>query len=384
MRKSLLWMVGFAVLAGTAFGQGMVGTWQGSLPGNQDRPPLRLVIKISREADEKLKAVLYSIDQNGRPLTASSATEQGGTLKLAIAAIGGSYEGKMNPDGNSISGNFTQGPAPVVLNLVRATPTTAWAIPDPPPPPKQMAAGVDPSFEVATIKPSDPNARGQSIQVGRGGGNVFTTTNTTVADLMIFAYGLHAKQVTGGPAWFDSEKYDVTAKPDQAGGPNVTQLRTMVRKLLADRFQLTFHREQKELSAYILTAAKSGPKIDKVTEPRGNLPGFSGRGPGSIGVRNSTMAEFCEFLQSRILERPVVDRTALTDRYDFTLQWTPDQAPAPNAGGAAPPAAPVAIAADAPPDLFGAMQQQLGLRLESGKAPVEVLVVDKVQRPSEN
>jgi uncharacterized protein (TIGR03435 family) len=214
---------------------------------------------------------------------------------------------------------------------------------------------------------------------------MFTTTNTTVADLIIFAYGLHAKQVTGGPAWFDSEKFDVTAKPDQAGIPNVTQLRTMVRKLLADRFQLAFHREQKELSAYLLSVAKGGPKIAKVTENRGNLPGFGGRGPGSIGVQNSTMAEFAEFLQSRILERPVVDRTALTDRYDFTLQWTPDQPPPPPAaGGATPAAAPVAIAADAPPDLFGAVQQQLGLKIESGKAPVEVLVVDKIQKPSEN
>lgn len=384
MRKSLLWMVCFAAFAGSVFAQGIVGTWQGSLPANQNRPALRLVVKISREADEKLKAVLYSIDQNGRPVTASAATEQNGTLKLTIAAIEGSYEGKMNPDGDSISGNFTQGGGPTPLNLVRATPSTAWAIPDPPAPPKQMAANVDPNFDVSTIKPSDPNARGQSIQVGRGGGNMFTTTNTTVADLVIFAYGLHARQVTGGPAWFDSERYDVTAKPEQAGAPNVTQLRTMVRKLLAERFQLTFHREEKELSAYILTVAKGGAKMAKVTDVRGNLPGFGGRGPGSIGVRNSTMAEFAEFLQSRILERPVVDKTALTDRYDFTLQWTPDQAPPPNAGGAAPAPVPAAIPADAPPDLFGAMQQQLGLKIESGKAPVEVLVVDKVQKPSEN
>jgi uncharacterized protein (TIGR03435 family) len=339
-------------------------------------------MKISREADEKLKAVLYSIDQNGQPITASSATEQGGTLKLTIAAIGGSYEGKINPDGASITGNFTQNGPAVPLNLVRATPSTAWAIPDPPPPPKAMAANSDPSFEVATIKPSDPNARGQSIQVGRGGGNMFTTTNTTVADLITFAYGVHAKQVTGGPAWYDSEKYDVTAKPDQPGAPNVAQLRTMVKKLLTERFQLAFHREEKELSAYLLTVAKGGLKIAKVTENRGNLPGFGGRGPGNVAIRNSTMAEFAEFLQSRILERPVVDRTALTDRFDFALLWTPDQPP-PNAGGGAAPAAPVAIAADAPPDLFGAMQQ-LGLKIESGKAPVEVLVVDKLLKPSEN
>src|SRR3954447_14705438 len=131
LRKSLLCIMSLAALAGTVFGQGMAGTWQGTLPGNQGRAPLRIVIKISRAADEGLKAVLYSIDQNGQPITASSATEQGSTLKLTIAAIGGTYEGKMNPDGASISGNLTQGGAPVPLNLVRATPATAWAIPDP-------------------------------------------------------------------------------------------------------------------------------------------------------------------------------------------------------------------------------------------------------------
>jgi uncharacterized protein (TIGR03435 family) len=381
MLKSLFRIAAFALVSGSVLlAQGLTGTWQGSLPAPQGKP-LRIVIKISRADDESLKAVLYSIDQGGQPINASSATQQGSTIKLAVSAIGGSYEGKLSSDGASITGTWTQGGPPAPLNFARATPETAWTIPEPPAPVKPMAANADPAFEVATIKPSDPATPGSSMLVGRGGANLFTTTNSTLADLIVFAYGIHARQLTGGPSWLGSDKYDLNAKPDQPGIPNVTQLRTMVQKLLADRFQLAFHRDKKELSAYIITVAKSGPKMAKVEGDRGNLPGFGGRGPGSIGVRNSTMAEFAEFLQSRILDRPVVDQTALPDRYDFTLTWTPDASQAAAAGSAAPPPP---DNADAPPDLFVAVQQQLGLKLDSGKASVEVLVIDKVEKPSAN
>jgi len=382
MKKLLLWMLALAAAPGGAlFGQNITGSWQGSLAGPPGRPPLRLIIKISRADDESLKAILYSIDQGGQPINASSATQQGSTLKIAIAAIGGNYEGKLSADGASITGTWTQGgPTPAPLNLARATPETAWAIPDPPPPPKVMAKDANPSFEVATIKPSKPEAQGTSFLVGRGGGNLFTTTNTTLSDLITFAYGLHARQLTGGPAWLESDKYDVTGKPDQPGVPNVTQLRTMVQKLLVDRFQLTFHHEKKELSVYAITVAKTGLKISK-SQGAGNLPGFGGMGPGAIRVQNSTMAEFAEFLQSRLVDRPAVDQTGLTDRYDFQLKWTPDGL---RAAAAEPNAAPASTNPDAPPDLFTAFVQQLGLKLESTKAPVDVMVIDKVQKPSEN
>jgi uncharacterized protein (TIGR03435 family) len=372
----------FALLAAAAapalFAQNIVGTWQGTLQPPQGKP-LRLVVKISRADDESLKAAFYSIDQASPAINASSATLQGSTLKMAIPAIGGSYEGKLNPDGDSITGTFSQG-APLALNLARATPSNTWAIPDPPPPPKLMAADAKPTFEVATIKPSRPDQPGQSILVGRGGGNTFTTTNTTLADLIIFAYGIHARQLTGGPSWVETDKYDLTAKPDQAGVPNVTQLKTMVQKLLTERFALTFHNDKKELPAYAISVVKTGPKMNKSQSNGRSLPGFGGRGPGSIGVQNSTMEEFAGFLQSRILDRPVVDQTGLTDRYDFTLQWTPDRPPAAPGENAAPPPP----AADAPPDLFAAVQQQLGLKLETTKAPVDVMVVDKAEKPSEN
>src|SRR5204862_7993495 len=136
--------------------------------------------------------------------------------------------------------------------------------------------------------------------------------------------GIHEKQLSGGPSWLDSDKFDILAKPDAPGVPNVTQLRTMVQKLLVERFGLEFHREKKEVSAYVITVDKAGVKMTKGEGNRGNLPGFGGRGPGSVGVQNSTMAEFAEFLQARILERPVVDQSGLTDRYDFKLEWKPE------------------------------------------------------------
>jgi uncharacterized protein (TIGR03435 family) len=152
----------------------------------------------------------------------------------------------------------------------------------------------------------------------------------------------------------------------------------MMQKLLAERFSLTFHRENKELSAFTLNVDKGGPKLTP-NESGGNLPGFGGRGPGSIGVRNSTMEQFAGFLQARIVDRPVVDKTGLTGKYDFTLTWRPDQlGPAqPNA-----PALPPEI--EGRPDIFGAMQEQLGLRFQSERTQVEVLVVDKAEKPSDN
>jgi uncharacterized protein (TIGR03435 family) len=239
-----------------------------------------------------------------------------------------------------------------------------------------MAADAKPTFEVATIKPSNPDTPGQAINVGRGGGNAFTTLNTPLFELIKFAYALHASQVTGGPSWMESEKFDILAKPDTEGVPNATQLRSMVQKLLAERFGLEFHRENKELSAYVLTVDKGGVKMGKVENTRGNLPGFGGRGPGAIGVRNSNMKEFADFLQARILERPVVDQTGLTDRYDFTLEWRPE--PGPNA----PAQLPQNI--EDRPDFITAARLQLGLRIESTKAPVDVLVIDKVSKPSAN
>jgi uncharacterized protein (TIGR03435 family) len=377
MECKALAVVALSVTA--VFAQNIAGSWQGTLQTPQRA--MRLVMKVTRAEDESLKAMFYNIDQNGPGIPGSAVSLQGANFKATIPAIGGSYEGKLSADGTTINGTFTQG-APRPLNLVKATPSTEWAIPEPAPPPRVMAADAKPSFEVATIKPSNPETPGQAINVGRGGGNAFTTLNTPLFDLIKFAYGIHARQLAGGPSWIELDKFDILAKPDTPGVPNVTQLRSMVQKLLAERFGLEFHREKKELSAYVITVDKGGVKMAKVEGNRGNLPGFGGRGIGAVGVRNSTMAEFAEFLQARILERPVVDQSGLTDRYDFTLEWKPEAARLAAMGGPNPPALPQNI--EDRPDMLTAMRQQLGLKMESGKAQVEVLVIDKVIKPTEN
>lgn len=376
-----LWMIALAMVSLSALqAQNLAGTWQGTLEAGPRK--LRIVFKIALD-DDKLKATLYSIDQPSPPIPASSITKDGSTIKITIGGLG-NYEGKLSATGNEIAGTWTQG-APLPLNLVRATPETAWAIPDPPKPPVRMAANANPTFEVATIKPSDPNRPGKLFTVR---GRDVVTINTTLNDLITMAYDVHVRQVTGGPAWLDSEKYDLTGRPDVEGQPSVKQIKTMIQKLLADRFQLKFHREKKELTVYAITAAKAGTKISKSEADPNSLPGlfFGGAGPAggvAFNVRNATMGEVASTLQGTVLDKPVVDQTGLDGKYDFTVRFTPD--PGQMAAFGAPPAgAPAAVNPDAPPDLFAAFQQQLGLRIETTKAPVDVMVIEKIEKPSAN
>jgi len=382
VKKLMLWMIAFATWPGSALqAQNVTGNWQGTLEAGPQK--LRIVVKISLE-DDKLKATLYSIDQQAPGMPASTVTKDGSTIKIAIGGLG-SYEGKLSGDGNAILGTWTQGAA-MPLNLVRATPATAWTIPEPPPPPVRMAANADPAFEVATIKPSDPARPGKLFTVR---GQDVLTVNTTLNDLITVAYGVHARQITGGPSWLDSDKYDVTGRPDVPGQPSVAQIKIMLQKLVADRFQLKFHREKKELSVYAIGVAKSGVKISKSQADPNGLPSlfFGGAGPGggmSFNVRNATLAEVANTLQGIVLDRPMVDQTGLAEKYDFTLKFTPDAGQMAGFGLGGPSPAPAADNPDAPPDLFAAFQQQLGLKIETTKAPVDVLVIDKVEKPSAN
>jgi len=368
-------MIALATLvAGALLGQDITGTWQGTLQAGRE---LRTVVKISRGDGGALKALLYSIDQAGQGLPSGPIVLQGTTVKMPFPGIGGEYEGKLSADGNSISGTWTQGPKPLPLNLTRATPETAWTIPEPPPKLKPMAPDADPKFEVATIKPSRPDAQGKAFRVM---GRRFSTINTSVTDLIKFAYGVHPRQIVGGPEWMGADKFDITAQPDGEGQPNDKQWKTMVQKLLADRFQLTFHQDKKELSVYAITVAKGGPKLTKSEGDPNGLPGLFFRGLGVLPARNATMADFAGVMQAAVLDRPVVDHTGLTGRFDFTLTWTPDEFQF-GGLGMKPPAASESATA---PDLFTAMQQQLGLKLEATKARAEILVIDRVEKPSEN
>ena len=272
MKTLLRAVVALVVLAGPAYGQTITGNWQGVLQAGRD---LRLVMTIASADGGGLRGVMYSIDQTpqGIPVT---VTLQGSTVRMAMSGIGGAFEGTMTADGNTIAGTFTQGGKPLPLSLQRATPDTAWPIPQPP---QAMAADARAVFDVATIKPSNPESPGRLFTVR---GRQVITVNTTLNDLITFAYELHARQITGGPEWAEKEKYDITGQPEAPGTPSMVQLRAMVRQLLTDRFKLAFHRDKRELSVYAIVVGPNGHKLTKnETNPNG-LPGLLFRGLGVL------------------------------------------------------------------------------------------------------
>jgi uncharacterized protein (TIGR03435 family) len=236
------------------------------------------------------------------------------------------------------------------------------------------SASTAPAFEVATIKPAIPDQRGKTLTMQ---GHRFVTVNTTLNDLITFAYGIHPRQVQGGPAWLQTNKYDLVAEPAAAGQPSTAELRQMVQKLLADRFKLILHRDKKELPVYTITVASNGPKLTISQDDPSGLPFFS-LGRGMARVKNMSISDFASLILVVVLDRPTLDKTGFTGRYDFTLKWTPDEFQFGGAESKAPPPT------DDAPDLFTAMQQQLGLKLESTKARADVFVVDRVEPPSEN
>jgi uncharacterized protein (TIGR03435 family) len=289
------------------------------------------------------------------------------------------YAAKLSPDGGLMTGTWTHGAAVHPLNLLRVGPDAAWEIPPPPAPPKPMAANADPAFDVATIKPGTPGRQGKLIGFQ---GRHFRTMNFNVNDLISFAYGLHAKQIVGAPAWLGEDLFDIDGVPDTEGEPSEKQQQIMVRKLLADRFQLTFHHEKRDLSVFVLTVNKGGPKLAKSQSGPNDPNGFFFTKLGSLNVQNMTMAEFCIWFQGSVLDRPMVDQTGLSDRYDFKLNWTPDESQFAQFRGAGATVPPPIDDPNAPPSLYTAMQEQLKLKIEPMKTADDVIVIDRVQKPS--
>lgn len=375
MKHSLL----LAILSGALLAQTIEGTWQGTLiPPNQN-DGLRLAFKIATNGNA-YQGTFYNL-ANGRQLNLGAVTLQGNVVKIAIPGNGMNYEGKIEADGKSITGTLTQGtnPLPLPLRWTRATSETAWELPPPPAAPKPLPEGANPEFEVAAIKPA-----GVSPGLGL---NVTATElrarSITLADLITFTFELHLTQVSGLPGWAETEGYEIVAKLPQGGDPSDVQIRTMLKNLMQSRFGLSFHTEKRELSVYTISIGKNGPAGIKMVKNTTNGQRVGAQGLGRALFSGVTMADFAGQLQLRVLDRPVVDRTGLTDRYDFTLNWRPDEFQFSRAS-AAQRASAVAAGADALPDLFTAVQEQLGLKLDATKAPVNVLVIDKVSKPSEN
>jgi uncharacterized protein (TIGR03435 family) len=381
MKRTPLWMLSLTLilggLAGTPQAQAqaqdkdITGIWQGTLEAGKG---LRTVVKISKD-DGKLKAVMYSIDQGGQPIGVNSISIQGLNVNFAITALDVAYVGTLNPEGNKITGSATQNGQTHPLNLEHVTAENAWPIPEPP---KSMAADAVPKFDVITVKPSQPDRPGKGFTVR---GRHVMTFNTNLNDLITFAYGLHTKQIINAPEWFGSEKFDLDGVPDVDGRPNSKQMKLLIQSALTDRFKLTFHHDQKELSVYALTVGKGGPKLTATIHQPADPVNFLYRKLGALMVTNATMKDFCDGMQGSALDKPVVDHTGLTGRYDFTLNWTPDESQFEAMGGYKPS---TTEDPNAPPSLSTAMQEQLGLKFDSVKAPADVFVIDHVEKPSAN
>jgi uncharacterized protein (TIGR03435 family) len=237
------------------------------------------------------------------------------------------------------------------------------------------------AFEVASIKPATPGDRSGKFAIMQSG-HEFVVKNYTVKDLVSFSYDLPPRRISGGPAWTDIDLYNILAGTPGQASPRLEEQMAMVRSLLDDRFQFRYHREQRELPVYELTVAKNGLKLKPSAAPPDTQPLLVSRAfPGShvqLPARNVTMTEFVSELQRGVLDRPVIDKTSLTGKYDFDLEWEYDDT---QFGGHFPP---INSGASGKPDLFAAIQQQLGLRLESSRAQVEIIIIDSVQKPSEN
>ena len=362
----------FAIGALHAQSPDISGNWQGTLVAGQG---LRTILKISKADTGGWKAALYSIDQSPNPIAVTSITVDKLNIAFTIKPLDLTYSGTLNADGTAIAGNATQGGQTHVLNLAHVTPENTWAIPEPP---KSMPADAKPKYDVVTVKPSDPNQPGKLFTIR---GRQVLTINTTVNDLITFAYSLQTKEILNAPTWMD-EKYDVDGVPDVEGQPNIQQIRMLIADALVQRFGLKFHTEQREMTAYALTVAKGGPKLTVSTARPSDPGGFGFQGLGKLRVINFTMKDFCHGMQEAVMDKPVVDQTGLTERYDFNLNWTPDQSQFASFGAHIPPPNP-----DDPnplPSLYTALQEQLGLKMESTKANVDVMVIDHIDKPSAN
>jgi uncharacterized protein (TIGR03435 family) len=234
------------------------------------------------------------------------------------------------------------------------------------------------AFEVATIKPAVPTP-GRYMKMQSN--NRFYAKAYSVKYMIGAAFNLTQTAISGGPGWADSDTYDIVAGTPGEVRPTLDEQMSMMRSLLADRFKLTFHTERKELPIFSLTVAKNGPKLKDSVTPEAPPELINVVYPDHIKLpaRNATIAQFASMMQRGVLDRPVADNTGLTGKYDFDLEWLPDES---QFGGKLPKMAPADDAAK--PSLFAALQEQIGLRLQATKGPVETIVIDHVERPSGN
>ena len=221
------------------------------------------------------------------------------------------------------------------------------------------------SFDVASVKPN--RIGGEGRRAGSSPGGAFTATNVTLKLLISRAYGVPEAQIEGGPEWIDTETYDIAAKADTPREMSREEVRPCLQALLAERFQLTIHRQPKQGAVFSLGPAKNGPRFKEHSGPGpAGISVSSGSGVATITATKATMARLAEYLSSQA-ERPVIDNTELKGEYDFRVEWGTDDKPG-----------------SPRPSIFAALQEQLGLKLSLTRGTIEMIVVDRAERASEN
>jgi uncharacterized protein (TIGR03435 family) len=270
--------------------------------------------------------------------------------------------------------------------------------------PQIIAQTPAPTFDVASVKPNKSGEGGMRIMFQPGGR--FVATNVTLKMLVHMSYGIQDFQITGGPAWIVSDRYDIEARgagPDMGAMRNMTEeqrkaandvRKQMIQALLADRFKLILHKESKEAPIYALVVAKSGLKIKELPPEVKPPPGDEPKGPpdkpdpnhpmrggmrmgrGGLTGQGIKLSFLADALSDQV-GRKVFDKTGLTGDYNFELKWTPDDSPEHPGGDASSPDA-------NGPTIFTALQEQLGLKLDPQKGPVDLVVIDHAEKASEN
>jgi uncharacterized protein (TIGR03435 family) len=249
-----------------------------------------------------------------------------------------------------------------------------------------------PQFEVASVKPN--TGLGRAVSIGSPSPGRFHAENVWLRFLVQTAWNVKDFQVIGGPGWAASDRYDIDATTN--GKASFEQMRLMLRTLLEDRFQLVLHRESKEFPVYELTPVSKGIKLQVSKEgscvprnpdapspgPPPNYCGGTSWSPRDLDGSAISMQQFTTLL-ANILQRPVIDKTGFTGTFDVHLKWTPDQStPGLMAPDVARPSVPSAD--DPGPTIFTVLEEQLGLKLQAAKAPGEVLVIDRAEKPAAN
>jgi uncharacterized protein (TIGR03435 family) len=219
------------------------------------------------------------------------------------------------------------------------------------------------TFQIVSIK---PNRTGDDTSMKTSPGR-FKAASVTPHELLLYAFGARDSQLIGGPDWLTKDKFDIEAVTGTPENPDRTTLQPLLQAMFADRFKLKFHREMREAPVYSLVIAKGGPKLTEHSGEGEPSAGVSARsGKYVVNARKTTMKAFADLL-GRQTDRFVIDNTGLAGEYDFRLTWTE-----------------LAAADSDAVSLFTAIQEQLGLKLEPAKAPVQVTVIDSVEQPSEN